>query len=56
MFKEDVTQNIYVSWYHTVLLGENNCTPKSLKDFTKEEIFHLIWLLHEELKARGKEE
>jgi hypothetical protein len=53
MFKEDVTKNIYISWYETICTLSNEYT-KGLKEFTKEEIGHLIWLLHEELKQRPK--
>ncbi len=50
------TQNIYHSWYETVLLlnKEYPSTPivKALDQFTTEDIKHLIWLLNEELNTR----
>jgi hypothetical protein len=55
MFKEDVTNNIYTSWMETISAdGYAPPLPRPLNVFTKEEIHHLIWLLHEELKQRPK--
>jgi len=58
MFNEDgITQNIYSSWYETVKrtgTGSKLKPIRSLEDFSKSDIHHLIWLLHEELKQRPK--
>lgn len=53
-FKEDVTQNIYTSWMQTAGYGPLGYLRR-LETFSEEDIQHLIWLLHEELKQKGEE-
>ena len=56
MFDEDgVTSNIYSSWYETIKrngTGSKLNPIRSLKNLSKNEINHLIWLLNEELSSR----
>lgn len=62
MFKEDVTRNIYTSWLMTAGIKKARgrfikyYALRELEEFKKEELENLIWLLHEELKTRGKHE
>ena len=55
----DVTNNIYKSWYETIKnkgRGASLKPVKGLDSFTKVDLHHLIWLLHEELKGRPENE
>jgi len=57
MFKEEVTQNIYASWYELVKnkgKGSNLKTIKSLEAFTADELEQIRWLVNEEFAARSK--
>ena len=60
MFDEDCSQNIYTSWRMTAGIKKTKAafafyySLRELGDFSKEEIHHLIWLLHEQLKTMPK--
>lgn len=56
MSKEQVTHNIYSSWYETVKNTGKGCNLKpikSLEAFTDAELAHLGWLIDEECVSRA---
>ena len=54
MFKEEVTQNIYSSWYENIKnkgKGSNLKPIRSLESFSITELAHLKWMIEERTRA-----